>query len=337
MGDIGSKNPTLELREDVVNEVSTGDGQRFFLRALRIDPQTRVLSEVTITDLSRFGEHRLIVARTGEMAFTEDRADLFMTLQGGTAFEISDERPGALQRMEFETLILPMRGVGAELERRIQSGNRGDREMTIPQLNAFVGSQLASMQTLAEESRDTSRQVVQATLGLPLTRSGADLEDMAEATFIGGGYGALEEALSIHRVNEVRWNIHRENVYQYRVEIHKKFAIAFACLIFILLGAPFAVRFPQGGVGMVIATSVGIFFLYWMGLIGGERVAERGLLEPWIAMWLPNVILFVPGFWFALVMGRKLSTNRGGGWEAFRNRVLFRKANQRALRMEETG
>jgi lipopolysaccharide export system permease protein len=72
------------------------------------------------------------------------------------------------------------------------------------------------------------------------------------------------------------------------VEIHKKYAIAFACLIFILLGAPFAMRFPQGGVGMVIATSVGIFFLYWMGLIGGERLAERGHLEPWVAMWFPT-------------------------------------------------
>jgi hypothetical protein len=111
----------------------------------------------------------------------------------------------------------------------------------------------------------------------------------------------------VHRINDARWEVHRSNVYRYRVEIHKKYAIAFACLIFILLGAPFAIRFPQGGVGMVIATSVGIFFLYWMALIGGERLAERGLMEPWLAMWLPNMILAVPALWLAVGMGEKMS------------------------------
>jgi lipopolysaccharide export system permease protein len=116
-------------------------------------------------------------------------------------------------------------------------------------------------------------------------------------------------------------------VYRYRIEYHKKYAIAFACLIFILLGGPFATRFPQGGVGMVIGTSVGIFFLYWMGLIGGERIAERGYLEPWLAMWLPNMILAVPATVLALDMGRTMSSNRGSGWESFRYRVtgLFRR------------
>jgi lipopolysaccharide export system permease protein len=62
LGDIGSSNPTLELREGMVNEVSTGDGQRFFLQARQIDDQTSTLTDVVITDLSRLGENRTIVA-----------------------------------------------------------------------------------------------------------------------------------------------------------------------------------------------------------------------------------------------------------------------------------
>jgi lipopolysaccharide export system permease protein len=129
----------------------------------------------------------------------------------------------------------------------------------------------------------------------------------------------------MHRINETRWNVHRLNVYRYRVEIHKKWAIAMACLIFVLLGGPFAVRFPQGGVGMVIATSVGIFFLYWMGLIGGERLADRGLMDPVLAMWLPNLVLMVPALYLTARMGRQISTNRGGSrWDelVFRIRTL---------------
>jgi lipopolysaccharide export system permease protein len=341
LADIGSTNPTLELREGIVNEVSTGDGRRFFLEARRIDATTNRLEDVIITDLSRFGENRHIVATTGEMAFTPDRSDLYVTLHDGVALEITDDRPGALGRMDFTTQILPMRGVGTELERRVSAGSRGDREMTIPQLEQAVERQLAQMHELSVEAHRVSRNMVRATLGLPPhpddgaemmaddaeSPSGGAMSSALEFATEGLDAGGLESVTSVHRINEARMRIHRANVYRYRVEIHKKYAIAFACLIFVLFGAPFAIRFPSGGVGMVIATSVGIFFVYWMGLIGGERIAERGHLEPWVAMWLPNVILALPAAIMALRMGERLSTGRGSSWDAFLFRLtsLFRR------------
>jgi lipopolysaccharide export system permease protein len=333
LGDIGSSNPTLELREGVVNEVATGDGQRFFLEARQIDSGTSTLTDVVITDLSRMGEHRIIRADRGEMAFTPDRNDLFLTLYDGSAYETTDDRPGAFQRMDFGTQVLPMRGVGAELERRVGGGStRGDREMTLAMLTAAVNDQLASLRELSRESRAASVQLVRATLGLPALDPGdAEADDGTTVAPSAGvaavpttgmlGDGGLEEALSVHRINQARWEVHVQSVYRYRVEYHKKFAIAFACLLFIVLGGPFAMRFPQGGVGMVIAASVGIFFLYWMGLIGGERLAERGYLEPWVAMWLPNMILAVPAVWLALAMGRRMPTTRGSSWDGLRYRV----------------
>jgi lipopolysaccharide export system permease protein len=167
LGDIGSTNPTLELREGVVNEVSTGDGQRFFLEARRIDSATSTLEDVVITDLSRMGDNRIIRADRGEMAFNPERTDLYVTLHDGTAYEVTDERPGAFQRMDFSTQILPMRGVGAELERRVGGGTRGDREMTLSMLEASAEQQLISLRELADESRDASLRVVRGTLGMP--------------------------------------------------------------------------------------------------------------------------------------------------------------------------
>ena len=40
------------------------------------------------------------------------------------------------------------------------------------------------------------------------------------------------------------------------VELHKKFAISIACVVFVLVGAPIALRFPRGGVGLVIGVSI---------------------------------------------------------------------------------
>jgi lipopolysaccharide export system permease protein len=99
---------------------------------------------------------------------------------------------------------------------------------------------------------------------------------------------------------------------RYGVEIHKKFALAAACIVFILVGAPVALRFPRGGVGLVIGVSLVVFGLYYVGLIGGETLADRGTIGPMIAMWAPNIILSVIGILLLMRMGRESVTSRGG-------------------------
>jgi len=105
------------------------------------------------------------------------------------------------------------------------------------------------------------------------------------------------------------------NIAGLQVEIHKKYALAFACIVFVLLGAPLATRFPRGGLGLVIAASSVIFAVYWVGLIGGEDLADRGIAPPWIAMWIPNLIFLAAGIGLFRGMGRETATGRGGGWD----------------------
>ena len=110
-----------------------------------------------------------------------------------------------------------------------------------------------------------------------------------------------------------------------QVEIQKKYALAFACVVFVLIGAPLAVRFPRGGLGLVIAASTTIFAISWIGLIGGEGLADRGFAAPWLAMWTPNLIFLVLGLFMVSRMGRESATSRGGGWDemlwALRTRI----------------
>jgi lipopolysaccharide export system permease protein len=82
---------------------------------------------------------------------------------------------------------------------------------------------------------------------------------------------------------------------RYQVEIQKKFALAAACVVFVLFGAPIALRFPRGGVGVVIVVSVVAFGIYYVCLIGGEALADKLLLSPFWAMWAANAIFGVIG------------------------------------------
>ena len=102
---------------------------------------------------------------------------------------------------------------------------------------------------------------------------------------------------------------------QYQVEYHKKFAIPIACIIFVLIGAPLAVRFPRGGAGMVIVISLAIFGIYYMSLIGGETLGDDGRIAPYIGPWAPNIVFGVIALWALTRIGRETGTTRGGDWE----------------------
>lgn len=98
---------------------------------------------------------------------------------------------------------------------------------------------------------------------------------------------------------------------RFAIEIHKKFSLAAACVIFVLIGAPIALRFPSGGVGLVIGVSFFIFALYYVGLIGGEELANRNIISPFWAMWGANVLLTLAGLLLVSRMGREAGTSRG--------------------------
>ena len=98
----------------------------------------------------------------------------------------------------------------------------------------------------------------------------------------------------------------------YGVEIHKKFALAVACFVFVLLGAPIALRFPRGGVGLTIGVSLFVFALYYVCLIAGESIAKRGLMPAVVSMWMANVIFSLAALWLLSKMGKEGSTARGG-------------------------
>jgi lipopolysaccharide export system permease protein len=96
------------------------------------------------------------------------------------------------------------------------------------------------------------------------------------------------------------------------VEIHKKFTISLACLNFVIIGIALALRFPRGGIGLVLGGSMIIFTLFYICLTAGEEFADRGIMTPATAMWAPNVIIAVIGVLGIRAASRAMGTSRGG-------------------------
>ena len=95
-------------------------------------------------------------------------------------------------------------------------------------------------------------------------------------------------------------NANREMKNKYMAAYHKKYSLSLACFIFVLVGAPLGVLARQGGFGVGAAMSLFFFVLYWMLMISGEKIAERGILDPFLSMWLANIVM--AGIGIALVV-----------------------------------
>jgi LPS export ABC transporter permease LptG/LPS export ABC transporter permease LptF len=89
------------------------------------------------------------------------------------------------------------------------------------------------------------------------------------------------------------------------VEIHKKFAIPFACLAFAFVGIPLAESSRRGGRGASFALSLAILLAYYVMLSSGETWAQKATLPPGLAMWLPDLMLLVLGAVLLRGLGRE--------------------------------
>lgn len=78
-------------------------------------------------------------------------------------------------------------------------------------------------------------------------------------------------------------------------EINEKIALAFSCFIFILLGLPLAVITRRREKSINFGIAFLIVGVYYLLLIGSEALSLQGILNPKLAMWIPNMALGAVG------------------------------------------
>jgi LPS export ABC transporter permease LptF len=88
------------------------------------------------------------------------------------------------------------------------------------------------------------------------------------------------------------------------MELHKRIAIPFACVLFALLGTPFAVTKGRSGKGLGLGVGVLIIFFYYIFLLTLERVGRSGAIPPALAVWTPNILFLFAGTFTLVKKGR---------------------------------
>ena len=297
---INKKHPTTQIREGTF--IDQFDGYNMFIG--KLDDRTGRMRDVLIYDFSRPDEPpRTILARRGRLEYDGAQGLLSLFLENGEIHEASRGTSPVYRKMQFERQTLSIRGARDELE-PAGGRSRGQREMAIGDMRRKI------LELIAERDRYRERgALVLEQLGLTslrqlpgMTRPHALARLLAwvrpgdapaappEEFWTPDRRRQAEEA----KVANLQAVAAAKKADQLRVEIQKKFSIPAACIVFVLVGAPLGIRARRGGLAAGFL-SVGFLMFYYLCLVGGEQLADRQYLAPWIAMWLPNLVLGILG------------------------------------------
>ena len=92
------------------------------------------------------------------------------------------------------------------------------------------------------------------------------------------------------------------------MELHKRFSIPAACLVFVIIGLGLGVTSRKDGKLASFMLGIGVVFSYYVFLYGGEAMTKGGLIPAELSMWLPNIAIGVVGAF--LVVWRSSSIER---------------------------
>jgi lipopolysaccharide export system permease protein len=337
--DIRKKKPTVEVTENVF--INAFDGYTIYVRE-----KNDKTGDIRDIQIFRHHEGRAlpttIIAEEGHLQYLEESHVLRFELSNGEIHEMPQgSDPSTYRRTEFKNYVINIEDVDRSLKRSERS-YRGDREMSVRMMQDRIDEIRGDIITVETKMAEMAEAQMHAIFEL--------LDPAARDTLLGdanssssGGTGAgprnprvqvvsastnipvprskpavTRKALESQR--EIKAS-YLKQINRYRVEIHKKFSIPFACVIFVLVGSPLAIRLGKSGMNVAIGLSILVFLVYYVCLIGGEKLADRRYVSPVIAMWVPNVIFGVA----ALLLIRKASQEQSGiHWNRFNPRRLFK-------------
>ncbi len=275
-------------------------------------PNSNNIEGVYIYDYSNSNNKNLLTAKSGDISFSSDFKKVIMNLNDGEIHQLNVKDYGRdYRKIKFEKHRLTFDAVGFGFQNSNENTfTRGDRELSAYAMNLVVDSLRKTENSLEEKFiKNLTKDIKQLqsikfidTVFIKKDSVPAQRISRADTGIIGraavSSYDSLNNLirLLVNKKNEIiNTNIVsvqlNKQIDSYEVEIFKKYSIPFACVIFVLVGAPLGYRVRRGGFGIAAGLSLLFFLLYWACLIGGEKLADRALVSPFVGMWIANIII----------------------------------------------
>lgn len=356
---IKQKSPELDIPEgSFYKEI---DGWNILVR--QKDKKTGLLKDVMIYDFSKgFDNASIILADSARLRTTDDKLYLVLNLYDGEQFENLEKQSAASKNIPYRRETFQRKDVlivfdtnfnrmdDGILQNRYDTKNIRELQHSIDSMTTLVDSvNHLNVQRLLyvekemnwlQENAFSDTAVVKA--GAATVQSGYNVDSLYAQMDYGQKETLLREAVKRLQKNKSEFQIRYETVEAQAVTMrkhvlgwHKKFSLAFACLIFFFIGAPLGAIIRKGGLGMPVILSVLLFIFYYIIDNIGYKMGKSGVWEEWQGSWLSAMALTPLGVFLTYKATKDSAILNADAYANFFKKVLHIKEKTREIKKKD--
>ena len=320
------KSPEVEIPEGVFYDQIPGVN----LFVDHKDRETGMLYDMTIYDVSRgFDNARIILADSGKLSSTEDKTHLLLKLYSGEQFEnLREQTAGGRSRNQpyrresfsiKEILIgfdnnfnrmdennMRNQYVGkniTELKATIDSVENRVDSIGSTYATALLESRYFNLQRTKRVYRDSAwvdeiQTPIELDKPIPLDTIFKGRNNSMSKSYLNQAINKIKRVKQDYEFRRYSMQDDRKTIRMHMIEMHRKFTLSFACIIFFFIGAPLGAIIRKGGLGTPLVISVFLFIVYYIIDNSGYKMARDAKIETWEGIWLSSAVLFPLGLFF---------------------------------------
>jgi len=300
-GDIHKKRPGLDIEPGhFINSIPD------YSMIIRKD-NNGLMEDVRIFSKENQEIQTSIYSLTGELEMLDDA--IVLMLYDGEIHELDLNDYKSYRRINFKEHKIIIPADDMMLARR-DTSNRSDREMTVPMmLDKKANYNKRSDRVKNRIGRAFNKVIGDSLVPISLDDALLKMDNYRAEMLDDKNLTSVEQRRQERKLKSLERQMNNEyrliQNYQksqnkYGVEIHKKFSLPIACILFVLVGAPLGTLTRKGGFIVAISMGFGFFLIYYIFLIGGEELADRDRVSPFVGMWAPNFLLLITGIYLTL-------------------------------------
>ncbi len=319
------KNPKLVFTEGVFADSELIRDYNILFK--EIDDASEWVYGVIIFNNANNLRHEQVIADRGTVSYKDEEGIIYLTLYDGEIHEFDAGTLEEYTRSSFKKQLFRIPFETSEFSEDAEAG-RGNRSKPIWWLENDIKNQIKMI-------NDKKDQMINRIAGFFKVEKLDDpvleefVHNLSEDDFIenpdysnNGIYSnrpknIIDNSIQSEKIDQINnnnlivnylysgviFNKQRgKTIRGFTVEIHKKFSLPVACIVFILIGMPLGVRARHGGLAIGATLSMLFFVIFWSFLIAGETMAEYNFIPPWLAMWSPNIVVGAFGIWMTVSM-----------------------------------
>lgn len=268
-----------------------------------------------------FDRSRVILADSATLRTAPDKTHMYLTLHRGELFEnlregqggMNTERNRLYRREEFkEKMITVAFDVNLEMidendVGRLYTGQNVSQlrhsidslQHRIDSMGARMGNEIATRPMVS-----LTPSQIPAEEKAPAARPAMTLDPDSARMTLNARQRRTVINTAIMKLNNLRMEYQGRSHYtgdeqellrRHDIELHRRFTLSLACLVFFFVGAPLGAIIRKGGIGTPLVISVFLFIFYYIIDNSGYRLARDGKIPVWEGVWISSGVLLPLG------------------------------------------